>query len=273
MRADPTRSLSKNKRALLIFIRSLGGGLLVGTGGEHLSLYFNSYRHIPTVGQLFLLQVIVSYLLGLAIYIVPTRLVALAGAGFAASTIVVYEIFRVTTVFSFHEIRTWDGFWAGLLEALAVAALGAYAALLPQSEKEASGPRPVASLTKLIARPSSSGAAGVGAIALIVILALTAIPKTTSSPATTRPVPGGATLVIQNFKFSPQNFTVTPGETISVTNKDSSAHTFTSTTSGAFDTGTINQGQTVTVKAPTKPGTYNYLCTIHPFMTGVLTVS
>jgi plastocyanin len=79
-------------------------------------------------------------------------------------------------------------------------------------------------------------------------------------------------ITIKNFAFSPANFTVAPGATISVTNNDGVAHTLTSTQQH-FDSGNIAPGQTVTFKAPTTPGSYPYLCTIHPFMTGTMTVS
>ena len=81
-----------------------------------------------------------------------------------------------------------------------------------------------------------------------------------------------AHITISNFKFSPATLTVQPGAKVSVTNKDGVNHTLTSDTQ-AFDTGQIASGQTGTFTAPTKPGTYSYRCTVHPYMTGKLTVS
>jgi plastocyanin len=77
---------------------------------------------------------------------------------------------------------------------------------------------------------------------------------------------------ISNFMFSPMNDTVSPGATISVTNKDSATHTLSSTTAGAFNTGNIKDNQTKTFKAPTKPGKYPYICNIHQYMMGTITV-
>ena len=53
----------------------------------HLHLWSTGYRHIPTIGPLFLLQGVVA--IGLALVVVATRRAwaALAGAAFAASTI------------------------------------------------------------------------------------------------------------------------------------------------------------------------------------------
>jgi plastocyanin len=83
---------------------------------------------------------------------------------------------------------------------------------------------------------------------------------------------GGTTVTIQNFAFSPMRLKVAPGATVTVTNKDSVAHTLTGS-SGGFNTGDIPAGQSTTFTAPTKPGTYSYLCNIHQYMTGTLTVS
>ena len=83
---------------------------------------------------------------------------------------------------------------------------------------------------------------------------------------------GGKAITINNFAFSPSGITVAPGATVTVTNRDSVAHTVTST-SGGFDTGDIQAGQSKTFTAPNKAGTYPYICTIHQYMTGTLTVS
>lgn len=71
--------------------------------------------------------------------------------------------------------------------------------------------------------------------------------------------------------FSPMTTTVSPGATISVTNKDSATHTLTAT-GGQFDTGDIKDNQTKTFKAPSKAGTYHYICNIHQYMVGTITV-
>lgn len=83
----------------------------------------------------------------------------------------------------------------------------------------------------------------------------------------------GDTITIQNFAFSPATLTVSAGATVSVMNKDSTTHTVTAGDSPkSFNTGNIAANATVTFKAPSKPGTYAYSCTIHPFMHGTLTV-
>jgi plastocyanin len=59
---------------------------------------------------------------------------------------------------------------------------------------------------------------------------------------------------------------------VTVTNKDSVTHTLTGS-SGGFNTGDIPPGRSKTFTAPTRAGTYPYLCNIHQYMTGTLTVS
>ena len=78
-------------------------------------------------------------------------------------------------------------------------------------------------------------------------------------------------ITISNFMFSPMHVSVAPGSTVSVTNKDSVAHTLTAT-GGQFDTGDINGGQTKTFTAPSKAGTYSYICNIHQYMMGTIVV-
>jgi plastocyanin len=118
---------------------------------------------------------------------------------------------------------------------------------------------------------------GAGVLLVAGALLLTACssgPKTSAPPAT-----GGglstpsssASITISNFMFSPMSTTVKPGATITVTNKDSATHTLTAT-GGQFNTGDITQNQTKTFKAPMKPGNYPYICNIHQYMTGTITV-
>ncbi|WP_194908586.1 cupredoxin domain-containing protein [Catenulispora rubra] len=95
-------------------------------------------------------------------------------------------------------------------------------------------------------------------------------PATTPSTAPT--TTAAAQIVIDNFAFSPANLTVRPGQTITVVNHDSVTHTLTAGSGAAFDTGALNPGKSATITAPTTPGAYPYVCTIHASMHGTLTV-
>lgn len=98
---------------------------------------------------------------------------------------------------------------------------------------------------------------------------------TMSAPADTAPqtpVTGNA-VSIKNFAFAPSALTVKAGTTVTWTNQDSEAHTVTSRdTGGALHSAPLNPGQTYSYTFTT-PGTYDYLCTIHPFMTATVTVT
>ena len=89
--------------------------------------------------------------------------------------------------------------------------------------------------------------------------------------ASARPT-SASTIVIHNFAFAPGSIKVRPGQKVRVVNRDSVAHTVTST-SGKFNTGDVGPGKTVTFTAPAKAGRYPYRCNIHQYMTGVLVVS
>jgi plastocyanin len=78
-------------------------------------------------------------------------------------------------------------------------------------------------------------------------------------------------VTISNFKFSPASVTVKRGARVTVTNQDSAAHTATADDGHSFDTGTLAQGASQTISV-SKPGSYPYHCSIHPFMHGTLVV-
>lgn len=98
--------------------------------------------------------------------------------------------------------------------------------------------------------------------ALVAVLALG-----TASPAS-----AGATHVVEivDFAYAPATLTIEAGDTVTWTNLDADAHTATGT-SGAFDSGLLGQGDSYSFTF-VEPGTYDYLCTPHPFMTGQIVV-
>ncbi len=93
----------------------------------------------------------------------------------------------------------------------------------------------------------------------------------TSGAATPGSSGGGSSITISNFMFVPMSLSVSPGATVKVTNKDSVTHTITAS-GGQFNTGNIAQNQTKTFTAPRTPGTYHYICNIHQYMMGTITV-
>jgi len=108
-------------------LRVAGAGLLAAAGAIHLDLYLTGYRSIPTIGWLFLLQVITAFALAAAVLATGSRLVAAAGAGFALATLGGYLLSVWIGLFGFKEIRTTAGVVAGVIEVAAFAALAVLA--------------------------------------------------------------------------------------------------------------------------------------------------
>src|SRR5262252_1894386 len=108
-------------------LRVAGAGLLFAAGGIHLDLYLTGFRNIPTIGWLFLFQVIAAFALALAVLITGSRLAAAAGALFALSTLGGYLLSLWFGLFGFKEVRTTAGIVAGVIEVAAAAALGVLA--------------------------------------------------------------------------------------------------------------------------------------------------
>ena len=79
-------------------------------------------------------------------------------------------------------------------------------------------------------------------------------------------------VVIKNFAFGPATVAVAPGTKITVVNQDRAPQTLTASNK-SFGTGTIAAGQRGEITAPSSPGSYSYICTIHPYMTGTLIVT
>lgn len=80
-----------------------------------------------------------------------------------------------------------------------------------------------------------------------------------------------STVEIKSFSFQPDSITVQAGATVDWVNRDSVDHTVTSD-DGTFNSGNIMSGGEFKFTF-TKPGTYSYHCSIHPSMTGVVTVA
>jgi amicyanin len=75
---------------------------------------------------------------------------------------------------------------------------------------------------------------------------------------------------MRNLAYTPARIEVAAGTTVEWTNGDALAHTVTAA-NRAFDSGLLQPGQTWrhTFAAP---GTYDFNCTPHPFMKGVVIV-
>lgn len=80
-------------------------------------------------------------------------------------------------------------------------------------------------------------------------------------------------VAIEANDYHPDPVSISSGESICWTNKDTVAHTATSTTAGTFDTGVLNMDETSAPITFTSPGSYPYYCAVHPYMTATVTVT
>jgi predicted lipoprotein with Yx(FWY)xxD motif len=192
----------------------VGSGLLIATAAIHLDLYLTGYRTIPTIGWLFLLQVIAAFGLGLAVLAIPRRLVipgrlaAAAGAGFALATLGGYVLSVWTGLFGFKEVRTTAGIVAGLVEVAAFVALAALA-LAPAANAPAGGAAAApatfpAQIPPAIARAAGMTTAALAAVALLLLGLAVAGANPAAAPAATgtalRTTTIGGTTVLTNAK-------------------------------------------------------------------------
>lgn len=100
------------------------------------------------------------------------------------------------------------------------------------------------------------------------------LPSTTSTGASSVKVSivPGAHSASQAQHFVPDTITIVIGvnNTVEWVNQDSVTHTVTAD-NGAFDSGDLASGSTFSFTF-TAPGTFQYHCNIHPFMTGTIIV-
>ena len=139
------------------WLRVAGALLLVVSACIHLGLYLTGYRSIPTIGWLFLVQAVVAFILAVGALVTHSRLVAVAGAAFALSTLGCYLLAVWIGFFGFREIRTRAGIAAGLIEVAAFATLALAVAI--------TGARPAAGPT----RPRPRVLAGMRAAVSLVV--------------------------------------------------------------------------------------------------------
>jgi hypothetical protein len=159
----------KTARWVRLRLRAAGALLLAVSAGIHLDLYLTGYGSIPTIGWLFLLQVIVGSVLTAAALVTRSRIAAAASAVFALSTLSAYLLAVYIGLFGFKEVRTRAGLAAGLIEVAAFALL-ALAAITADPVRQADGPaRPG---TGMLARVQAAVAMVVGAVGAVSVAAL-----------------------------------------------------------------------------------------------------
>ncbi|WP_239001895.1 MULTISPECIES: cupredoxin family copper-binding protein [unclassified Mycobacteroides] len=84
------------------------------------------------------------------------------------------------------------------------------------------------------------------------------------------PAPAGPAVHIENFAFNPATLTVPAGTTVTWTNKDEEPHNVVAE-DGSFRSPGMDAQGTFSYQFAT-PGTYQYVCGIHPFMKATVVV-
>jgi len=128
-------------------------------------------------------------------------------------------------------------------------------------------------------RRQSRGSAAMGAVVVSVLaVAICALARPsdagTASGGTERSVAvaaqTGPQIEIAKHKFSRPRLTVPARTTVSWLNRDEDVHTVVSTNQ-AFKSAGLETGERYSYTF-TKPGVYQYFCTLHPLMTGTIIV-
>ena len=162
--------LGKTSSWLQLRLRVAGAVLLAVSASIHLDLYLTGYRSIPTIGWLFLLQVIVGFGLTAVALVTRSWLAAAASAVFALSTLSAYLVAVWIGLFGFKEVRTRAGIAAGLIEVAAFAVL-ALAAIAAGPVRQADGP--VSPDARLLARVQAAVSMVIPAVGAVSVAALT----------------------------------------------------------------------------------------------------
>lgn len=99
-------------------------------------------------------------------------------------------------------------------------------------------------------------------IAVALIVGLSSGINAQQSPA--------AEVTINNFSFAPATLTVAVGTTVTSTNHDETPHTVVST-DAVFKSKILDKDEKFSYTFP-QAGTFSYICSIHPKMTGKIVV-
>ena len=184
-------------------LRVTGAGLLAATAAIHLDLYLTGYRNIPTIGWLFLLQIIAGFALAAAVLATGNQVVAALGAGFAVATLGGYLLSIWVGLFGFTEVRTTAGVVAGIIEVAAFAVLALLAVTPPAAGSRGPGRGVAQMLAGLpMAQPAIAVLSVVGLVLLFTAVAGAGAPAATPSGGSVALKTGkvGAVTVLTNAK-------------------------------------------------------------------------
>ena len=191
--------LGKTSSWLQLRLRVAGAVLLAVSASIHLDLYLTGYRSIPTIGWLFLLQVIVGFGLTAVALVTRSWLAAAASAVFALSTLSAYLVAVWIGLFGFKEVRTRAGIAAGLIEVAAFAVL-ALAAIAAGPVRQADGP--VSPDARLLARVQAAVSMVIPAVGAVSVAALTLLGVAVANAGGPPAAAAGAGVTLKTAKIS-----------------------------------------------------------------------
>ena len=111
-------------------------------------------------------------------------------------------------------------------------------------------------------------------VALIALLAGVACGDDSDQQGGTQAAPSGdVSIEILNFQFTPPNTTVKPGSKVTWTNGDTAAHSIQDTSPRATPVSPDMAKDATFSITYEQPGSYPYVCGIHQYMTGTVTVA
>jgi len=102
----------------------------------------------------------------------------------------------------------------------------------------------------------------------LIVLATLAFPALSLTASASEPE--GAQVVIKDFMFAPMAVKIKAGSRVTWVNKDDEPHNVVSD-SGVFRSSAMDTDENFSFKFD-KPGTYRFVCSIHPRMVGTITV-
>jgi plastocyanin len=102
------------------------------------------------------------------------------------------------------------------------------------------------------------------------MLAPSSVAQSSAVPATPPPQ-GSNAIAINDFAFAPATLTIPAGTTVTWTNSDEEPHTV-AAEDGSFHSPGMGSGATYSFTF-SDAGSYDYVCSIHPFMHGTVVVT
>jgi hypothetical protein len=101
MTTTTERQTMPRNRAAAWVLYIVDAGLLVASGIIHVHLWDVAYRHVATLGPLFLVQAVAMFVIAIGILATRHVLAVIAGIGLAAGTILGFILARTVGIFGF----------------------------------------------------------------------------------------------------------------------------------------------------------------------------